>query len=142
METREDKLYRRAVHILEGKATGLGLPIMRHLALRRHGPAMLYIANRETQTGSVKELGRIWRTASPLGLTYCAFRMGEPNAAQNMAMSYFNVGNLAEYRRWPHQAVRAGDLDARFQLRSFAIRQPHRLARRLRRLRPYRRDGS
>lgn len=141
METREDRLFLRALQILEGKANGFGLPIMRHLALRGYGPAMLDLANRNAQTGSMKELGRIWNRATPLGLTYRAYRLGEDNAAQNMAMSYYNIGDLAGYRRWLYCAARGGNSDAKYELRLFEIRMPHRLARRLGRLRPYRRDG-
>jgi hypothetical protein len=139
---RNDKLFLRALQILDGKATGLGMPILRHLAFRRYGPAMLDLAARQTRTGFRNELGRIWDPASSLGLTYRAFRMGEPHAAQNMAMSFYNVGDLKGYRHWLHRAAQDGDLEASIALRSCDIRQPHALARRLRRLRPYRRNGS
>jgi hypothetical protein len=128
--------------ILEGRANGHGEPILRHLASRDYGPAMLDLANRYTQTGSSSELGRIQDRNSPVGQTYRAYRKGEPNAAQNMAMTLYNVGDLHGYRRWLHQAARMGDLDAQRELRNFDVRQPHRLARRLRRLQPQHRDGS
>jgi len=142
MGTREDRLFQRAQRILEGQANGFGEPILWHLALRGYGPAMLDLAGRYTQTGSSSELGRLQDRNSPIGQTYRAYRNGEPNAAQNMAMSRFNVGDLAGYRRWLHRAARTGDLDVQRELSCFAVRQPHRLARKLRRLRPYRRDGS
>ncbi|WP_337847251.1 hypothetical protein [Sphingomonas sp.] len=128
--------------ILERRANGYGEPILRHLALRGYGPALLDLANRYTQTGSLKELGRLQNRNSPIAQTYRAYRNGELNAAQNMAMSLYNVGDLHGYRRWLYRAARMGDLDARRELSHFGVRQPHGLARRLRRLRPLRRDGT
>lgn len=142
MPSKEDRLYERAEAILDGRANGLGEPILWHLALRGHGYAMLTIANRMTSRGSREELGRIQDAFSPAGLTYRAYRRGVPNAAQNMAMSLFNVGDLAGYRRWIRLAARAGDVDAERDAKLFETRQPHNLARRIGRLRPYRRDRS
>lgn len=102
---------------------------------------MLCLANRMTQTGRRSELGRVTDAFSPAGLTYRAYKRGEINAAQNMAMSLFNVGDMTGYRHWMRRAARAGDAEAEAELKLFEIRQPHNLARRLRRLRPYRRDG-
>lgn len=73
---------------------------------------------------------------------YRAYRRSVPHAAQNMAMTLFNVGDLAGYRRWMQRAARMGDTDAKHEVAQFEVRQPHRLARRLRRLRPYRADGG
>ena len=70
---------------------------------------------------------------------YRAFRQGELNAAQNMAMSLFYAGDLSGYRLWMHRAARTGDTNAAFELGLFEVRQPYPLARRLRRVRPYRR---
>ena len=142
MSVRNQRLFERAEAILDGNAVGFGEPVLWHLALRRFGPAMLVLANRYTQCGSRRELGRLSDSFSPVGMTYRAWRQGEPNAAQNMAMSLFNVGDLAGYRRWMHKAARAGDVNALEDLRKFETRQPHNLARRLRRLRPHRRDWS
>lgn len=142
MADRSEALYERAEAILAGRRNGFGLPILRHLALRRYGPAMLGLAGFETDTGSRSELGRICRPFSPAGLMYRAWRMGEINAAQNMAMSLFNTGDMNGYRHWMHRAARAGDTNAAHELKLFETRQPHPLARRLRRLRPCRRNGS
>ena len=103
---------------------------------------MLVLASRLTQTGSGAELGRISDSFCPAGMTYRAWRKGEPNATQNMAMSLFNVGDMAGYRRWMRKAAKGGDVNALEDVRRFETRQPHDLARRLRRLRPHRRDGS
>jgi hypothetical protein len=73
---------------------------------------------------------------------YRAYRLDVPNAAQNMAITLFNVGDLSGYRRWMHRSVHAGDADAIEELRRFETRQPHRLARKLRRLKPSRPDGT
>lgn len=142
MESREDRLFRRAWLILDGKAPGFGLPILRHLALRGYGAAMLELANRDTSGGQRAELGRLSDSASPFGQFYRAYRGGADYAAQNLAMTFFNVGELARYRHWLHRAARAGDLDARAELRRFETRKPHRLAWQLRRGRPCRRDGD
>jgi hypothetical protein len=142
MSSRNERLFARAEAILEGKAVGFGEPVLWHLALRKHAPAMLVLANRYTQTGSRRELGRMSDPFSPIGMTYRAYRQGETNSAQNIAMSLLNVGDMAGYRHWMYKAARAGDLNAAEDLQRFETRQPHNLARRLRRLRPYRRDGS
>jgi hypothetical protein len=142
MDTKEDLLWTRADAILDGKANGLGEPILWHLALRGHGISMLTIANRETRTGYRHELGRISDAHSPMGMMYRAYRRGVPNAAQNIAMTLFNVGDLWGYRHWIRRAARANETNAEWEAGLFETRMPHRLARRLRRLRPYRRDGS
>lgn len=137
---RSDRLFGRAHAILAGRGAGFGEPILWHLALRHYGPAMLEIAARETREGKRSELGRTAAPFSPLGLMYRAYRQGEPNAAQNIAMSLFNIGDMAGYRRWIRLAARRGDADAGHDAKCFALRQPHAHARRLRRLRPLRRD--
>jgi hypothetical protein len=142
MNSRNQRLFERAEAVLDGNAVGFGEPVLWHLALRKFGPALLVLADRYTQSGSRTELGKTSDPFSPAGMTYRAWRQGEPNAAQNMAMSLFNVGDMAGYRRWMHKAVQAGDTNALEDLRRFETRQPHNLARRLRRLRPHRRDGS
>jgi hypothetical protein len=142
MSSKEDRLYARACDILEGRALGYGEPILWRLALRRYGPAMLMLANRASPSGTRSELGRQRDAFSPMGLAYRAYRLGEPNAAQNMAVSLFNIGDMRGYRLWMRRSAQAGNSSAATEVRRFEIRLPHGLARRLRRLRPYRRDGS
>ena len=142
MPDRSDRLFSRAEAILDGKAIGFGMPILRMLAHRRYGPAMLSLACRETGAGSRQELGRFCCANSPAGLMYRAFRQGEVNAAQNLALALFYVGDLAGYRHWLQWAARGGDDDAVRELGRFEVRQPWPLARRINRKRPFRRDGS
>lgn len=142
MNAKLDKLFARAEAILEGRENGLAMPILRALALRRYGPAMLILAARQTEQGSRAELGRTSEVASPLGQMYRAFRQGEVNAAQNLALSLFYVGDLTGYRHWLSRAARGGDDDAARELERFEVRQPWPLARKIKRQRPFRRDGS
>lgn len=142
VKNRRDRLLDRAQAIIEGRATGLGEPILWQLALDRDGTAMLLIANRATRSGSRSELGSPAKWFSPANLMYRAFQAGGANAAQNLALSYFNIGDLQRYRYWMRRSARAGDANSKIEVSRFEIRQPHSLARRLRRVRPYRRDGS
>lgn len=142
MSERSDRLFRRAEAILAGKAIGFGMPILQMLAHQRYGPAMLSLAARMTETGNIKDLGRLSDANSPAGLMYRAFQQGEVNAAQNLAFTLFYAGDLAGYRRWLRRAARDGDEDAVKELSRFEVRQPYPLARRISRVRPFRRDGS
>lgn len=141
MTEREERLFTRATDILDGRANGFGLPILRHLALSGFGPGMLWLAIVLSKDCVPGELGRLSDPSSPLGLMRRAFRLGEPNAAQNLAMTYFHLGDMAGYRRWLHRAASGGDTEAMQELKSFELRKPYPPARRLRRLRPYNRNG-
>lgn len=142
MSKKTDQLFARAEAILDGRGNGFGMPILRTLARSRYGPAMLSLAARETVAGHRKDLGRIADANSPAGLMYRAFRQGECNAAQNFALTLFYLGDLAGYRRWLRRAARCGDENAAEELGRFETRQPWPLARRIKRKRPFRRDGS
>ena len=142
MTDKLDKLFLRAEAIFDGRSNGLGEPILWHLALRRYGPAMLEIACRATRSGKRSELGRLADPCSPAGLMYRAHRQGISNAAQNMALTLFYVGDLKGYRHWLRKAARTGDLDARNELARFETRQPYPLAKRIGRKRPFNRNGS
>ena len=142
MSDKLDRLFNRADAILDGRACGFGEPILRHLALRKYGPAMLSLACRETASGDLADLGRVSDAHSPAGLMYRAYRQGEISAAQNFALTLFYAGDLAGYRRWLRRAARGGDADAARELRRFEVRQPYPLARHTDRLRPFHRDGS
>lgn len=136
------RLFNRAEAILEGKANGFGMPILRVLAHRRYGPAMLSLAARKTETGNRTDLGRFNDANSPAGLMYRAFRQGEVSAAQNLALTLFYLGDLAGYRRWLRRAAINGDEGAAKELIRFETRQPWPLAQKINRKRPFRRDGS
>lgn len=142
MKRKSDRYFARAEAILEGNENGFGEPILRHLVLRKYGPAMLSLACRNTSSGCADELGRVCDGRSPAALMYRAYRLGERNAAQNFALTLFYVGDLAGYRRWLRKAARSGDVDAMAELKRFQIRQPYPLAKPLRRIRPFRPDGS
>ena len=142
MTQKLDRLYNRAEAILDGKANGFGMPILRTLAHRRHGPSMLSLAARQTEGGKRGELGRFSNANSPAGLMFRAFQQGEVNAAQNLALTLFYLGDLAGYRHWLRKAARGGDEDAAKELSRFEVRQPWPLAQKIKRKRPFRKDGS
>lgn len=142
MTERMDRLYERTGLILDGKANGFGMPILRILAHRRYGPAMLHLAARETESGRRGDLGHIRDAHSPAGLMYRAYRQGEFTAAQNFALTLFYLGDLAGYRHWLRRAAQGDDDHAAAELRRFETRQPWPLARRIGGKRPFRRDGS
>lgn len=61
-------------------------------------------------------------------------------AAQNLAMSRFNIGDLHGYRLWLRRAQILGDNDAGLELDRFETRQPFGAARAIGRGRPLRRS--
>lgn len=130
-----DRLYDRASAILDGKANGLSMPILRHLTSRRHHWAMVEYANRLSYDGY---LGRTLDPSSPAGIYRLAHRLGNPNAPQHLGMSAFNRGDLRTYRHWLRKAADAGDGNAAEELRRFEIRGPHSATRKIRRARMYR----
>jgi hypothetical protein len=142
MTKKLDRLFNRAEAILDGNANGFGMPILRTLAHRRYGPAMLSLAARQTESGNREELGRFSNANSPAGFMFRAFQQGEVNAAQNLALTLFYLGDLAGYRHWLRKAARRGDEDAAKELSRFEVRQPWPLARKIKRKRPFRKDGS
>ena len=142
MSTKDDDLFSRAEAILDGDANGLGMPILRTLAHRQYGPAMLSLAARETESGDPRSIGRPCEANSAMGLMYRAYRRGDINAAQNIALTLFYCGDLAGYRRWLNRAAQYGDNDAAEESKRFELRQPYPLARKIGRKRPFRKDGS
>jgi len=128
---RADRLYERADAILDGLRNGFGEPILWHLALRCHTDAMLALASRVSE-------GKATDPFSRRGLERRAFRLGSERAAQHLAMSCFNRGDLAGYRFWLRRGAHGGDKEAAAELRRFETRLPHSAAKSVRRLRPYR----
>jgi hypothetical protein len=141
-QTAEDRLYLRALSIRHDRGIGLWMPIIWHLALRGHTGAMIELADWFSGDDSLKNVGTTADAFSAAGLYCRAWRKGEPRAAGNMAISCFNRGDMAGYRRWLLRAAKAGDADAARELKCFETRHWHSAARKLRRLRPVqKRDG-
>lgn len=128
---RSETLCTLAIDRLDGRAHGLGMPVLWHLALRRYGPAMGELATRFDDGGPIAN------PFSSRGLAYRAFKLGETWAAQNLAMQHFNRNDLQGYRYWLHRAARAGDEEARMMLKRFETRLPHGAAGDIGRKRPY-----
>ncbi|MBN8815122.1 MAG: hypothetical protein J0J06_06710 [Sphingomonas sp.] len=135
-ETADDRLYLKGLAIRYERHLGLWMPIMWHLALRGHSGAMIELANWFSDGNSREAFGTFGDAFSAAGLYRRAYRKGDARAAQHVAMSYFNRNDMAGYRRWLRRAARAGDVDARRQLRAFETRLPHANARKIGRLRP------
>jgi hypothetical protein len=130
--TKRDRLWSRYWSICEGRGYGLATPILWHLALRHDALAM-------TELGSTfPRPGRLSDPFSQEGLAYRAYKCGERNGAQHLAMNAFNKGDLTRYRHWLARGAKAGDSDAQRELERFETRLPHSNASRIRRRRPYR----
>jgi hypothetical protein len=131
------KLYRKALAIQRGTARGLWMPIMWHLALRRHNGAMIDLANQLSQSNRLTDLGAPGDRFSAVGLYRRAWRMGDARAPQHLAMGCFNRNDLVGYRHWLRRAAQAGDGQAGAELRRFETRLSHSAARKIGRGRPY-----
>ncbi|HEY6965283.1 MAG TPA: hypothetical protein VI407_08695 [Erythrobacter sp.] len=141
-DSTEDRLYLKALSIRHERGVGLWLPIMQHLALRGHAEAMVELADWFSGADRVSEIGRACDATTPAGLYRRAYRKGYAIAARNMAISCFNGGDMAGYRRWLRKAARAGDAESGQELRYFETRLWHGAARKVRRIRPVqKRDG-
>jgi hypothetical protein len=132
-----DDLYVRAITIHEGTGPGLWLPKIRALVLRGHADAMIELADWLSQENNRPRAAA--DAFGAIGLYRRAYRMGEPRAAHNLAMTYFNRDDLAGYRTWIRKAGRAGDNAAREEAGRFETRLPHKNAAKIGRIRPYRR---
>jgi hypothetical protein len=130
-------LYFKAIEIQQCKARGLWMPIIWHLALRRHGEAMIELAAWFSQSNRLCDLGAVSDGFSAAGLYHRAWRAGDARAAQHMALGCFNRKDLAGYRRWLRRAANCGDGEAAMQLKWFQTRLWHGVARNIGRGRPY-----
>jgi hypothetical protein len=140
---RDERLFDRAEAIMEGRANGYYMPILGHLARRGHARVMLALAGSFSKGNDPAALGAMSRAGTPAWLYRRVWHRGgdyAPTAAQNLAMSLFNIGDLRGYRFWLRRAQLLGDNAAGLELDRFETRLPHGDARAIRRGRPYRRS--
>ncbi len=135
-DTPADRLYLKGLAIRYERHCGLWIPIMWHLALRGHTGAMIELADWFSDDNSAKSFGTPADAFSPAGLYHRANRKRDARAGHNAAMSCFNRNDMSGYRRWLRQAAKAGDQEARRQLRRFETRLWHSASRKVGRLRP------
>jgi hypothetical protein len=128
---RIERLYTHAIEIRECGKAGLWLPIIRHLALRGHPASMTDLAS------WLYDLAGERRCQVADRLYYRAFKSGHATAAQNCAMERFNRRDLQGFRTWLRRAADLGDTNAARDLKRFATRQGHALARKIGRGRPW-----
>lgn len=126
-----DALYNRALRIQAGLANGRCEPIFRALAIRHYDPGQVQFAcdfaTEETRSNHPASAAYWYRRA---------WRRGNANAAQHMAMDCFANNDLQGYRHWLRRAARLGDADAAFELGKFATSLPFGRLRAIGRLRP------
>lgn len=133
---RADKLYALAFERLDRRRPGFGMPILWHLALRRHSDAMIALSSYLEAPGPISD------PFSAAGLAYRAYRKGNVLGAQHLALDHFNRGDLGGCRKWLQRAARLGDADAAKKLSRFEIRLPHGNAAKIGRKRPGRKDDD
>ena len=112
----------RACHILEGRANGRALPILRALALRGYPPAMNLLSDFLPRREALALLRR-------------GARLGDGACASNIAVEHRNSGDMAGYRRALAVAARS-DSDAADELHAFHQRFPYSIMARHGRLAP------
>ena len=141
--TREERLFTRAGAIMRRQANGHYLPILDHLVRRGHVPAMLELAGLFSQDNDPADLGAMSRVGTAAWLYRRVWVRGGEEAqlaAQNLAMSRFNIGDLQGYRLWLQRAKALGDDDAGHELGHFETRLPHGAVHAIGRGRPWRRS--
>lgn len=104
------KLYARALDILEGRATGHALPMIRKLARRGFAPAVTVLSDYVSDAEAVRLLRK-------------EARRGDATAAYNLAITYRNRGDMLGYRTALAQAAQL-DPEAALELRRFRTRFP------------------
>lgn len=133
-EAKNQRMYSRATEIMEGRANGHALPILRALAVRGHQPAQMYLSHLlldgiEGRRGFGRGMAWLRQAAR-----------AEPAALYNLAVEWRNRGCMAGYRHWLSRAAAAGDEDARAEFKRFETRFPYGVMRKWRRLKPDRRN--
>ena len=116
------KLYGRALEILDRRASGHALPVLRALARRGFAPAVNLLSDYLPTAQAIASLRR-------------GARAGDPICAYNLAVTYRNRGDMLRYRTALAAAARL-DPDAADELRGFRTRFPEEPMRRFGRLRP------
>ena len=72
-------------------------------------------------------------------LYYRVWRKGGPEAgraAHSLALSYFNRGDMLQFRYWARRGARLGDYSCSMYTQHFETRLPHSTARKVKRHRP------
>jgi hypothetical protein len=121
-DDRNWKLYERALNILEGRANGHALPIIRKLAARGFAPAVTVLSDYVSDSEAVVLLRK-------------SARKGDATSAYNLAITHRNRGDMLGYRIALKHAARL-DTDAADEVRRFKTRFPQKLMGKLGRLAP------
>lgn len=133
-KTDRDDLWELALEKLAGRKPGWGEPLLWHLAMRGHVLAILELSSFLDDDRPISD------PFSKQGLALRAYRLGDSNGAQHLAMSCFNKHDLKRYRHWLRKAANQDAIDELAELKRFETRLPHPTARKIGRLRPLRRS--
>jgi hypothetical protein len=127
-----DRWFDRATLILEGRANGLGTPVLRALALRGHKYSMHSLAAMmcDPRSGAYDPV-RGWALTRLLARHY-----PDSTSLENLATEHRNRNNMAGYRYWLTRAARIGDPEVERERRGFRTRFPYAIMRRWERYRP------
>jgi TPR repeat protein len=123
-QPRDWRLYLRAIDIIERRANGHALPILRKLAARGFAPAINVLSDYLADAQAIRLLRR-------------SARAGDMISIYNLAITHRNRGDLLNYRLTLSRAARL-DPDYAAELRQFKTRFPAAVMRRHRRLAPNR----
>ncbi|HWK36497.1 hypothetical protein [Sphingomonas sp.] len=107
--------YARALDILERRANGHALPIIRRLAHRGFSPAITVLTDYVPERKAIRLLRR-------------SARNGDPVSAYNLAITHRNLGDMLNYRLALAHAARL-DESAAEELRKFQTRFPEEIMR-------------
>jgi hypothetical protein len=119
-DDRNWKLYARALDILDGRANGHALPIIRKLAARGFAPAITVLSDYVSDREAVTLLRR-------------SARKGDAASAYNLAVTHRNRGDMLGYRTALKHAAQL-DPDAANELARFKTRFPEKVMRKFGRL--------
>jgi len=131
--------YLKALTIQDERAHGFWVPLMRHLMLRRHAGAMITLGHFYTEGNHPRDLDGMGVTYTAANLYYRVWRKGGTEgarAAHSLAISYFNRGDMLNFRLWARRGERLGDYSCACYVKHFDTRLPHATARKIGRHRP------